>query len=151
MNPLARFFKLPTFVVVGASNNREKFGNKILRCYVEYNRNVVPISKLQPIIENLESFQSLTTFIEHLRSKHSNVRASDIGVSIVTPPVVTKQVLEEGLQLGYRHFMLQPGTVDNLVEEFIKAKCKEDSTIDIIHSCVLREIAHFSETEEEFL
>jgi predicted CoA-binding protein len=124
MGCLKTFFKLPLFAVVGASNNREKFGNKVLRCYQQYSRHVVPISKVSDNVEGVDSLNSLTRLAEKLQeaqaaladsnihAKYKNVRVADVGVSIITPPAVTRAVLEEGLTLGYRNFFLQPGTVD---------------------------------------
>ena len=41
------FLTSPVIGVVGASNNRDKFGNKILRCYLENNYQVVPVHPAQ--------------------------------------------------------------------------------------------------------
>ena len=47
------FFSLPLKAVVGASNERSKFGNTVLRCYQSHGQAVVPINKKQSMIEGL--------------------------------------------------------------------------------------------------
>lgn len=51
--PHQQFFSLPWKVVVGASSDRSKFGNKVLRCYQSHGHNVVPINKRQSVIEGI--------------------------------------------------------------------------------------------------
>ena len=51
--PHQQFFSLPWKVVVGASSDRSKFGNKVLRCYQSHEHNVVPINKRQNVIEGI--------------------------------------------------------------------------------------------------
>ena len=140
MQRIDKFFKLPLFAVVGASSNREKFGNKVLRCYLEYSRKAIPISKTQANIEGLDCIESLTA----LKASFSNIDPAKIGVSIVTSPHVTKEVLQEGIQLGYRHFFLQPGTTDASVEDLIISEKKRFSDLDIIEDCVLMNLPNYA-------
>ena len=41
------------FAVVGASTNRDKYGNKVLRCYQQAGRSVVPVNPRATEIEGL--------------------------------------------------------------------------------------------------
>ena len=67
-----------------------------------------------------------------------SVNMNNVGVSIITPPGVTKLIIEEGCSLGIKHFYLQPGTYDSDTDEYINMK-KNDSGFDlnIVKSCVL--------------
>lgn len=124
------FFNLKQFVVVGASTDRNKFGNKILRCYVDHGKTVIPINKKETEIEGLVC----KTGIQEIPSQ----QAIDTGVSIVTPPAVSKQVIEDGIKLGFRNFFLQPGTADATVEEVIqREQAKYGKNIRFIQDCVL--------------
>ena len=38
------FLSSPAFAVAGASNNRKKYGNKVLRCYLQNHKKVYPIN-----------------------------------------------------------------------------------------------------------
>lgn len=86
------------FAVVGASADREKYGNKVLRVYLQNNRKVYPVNPRGGEIEGLEAFPDLASLPE---LPH--------GVSIITPPGVTEGVVEEAVALGIRHLWMQPG------------------------------------------
>lgn len=139
------FFKLQLFAVVGASNERSKFGNKVLRAFQGKSLHVIPISKKQDSIEGIACMDSLASLARKVTDDVDFQQAvgvtstSDIGVSIVTPPGATRSVLEEGLKLGYKHFFLQPGTYDEIVEEFMAQAKKTNYELNFIQSCVLRE------------
>lgn len=140
MQRMENFFKLPLFAVVGASNNRDKFGNKVLRCYIEYSRKAVPISKTESIIEGLPCFKSLAA----LKDTEQSLPPTDVGVSIITAPPVTKQVIQDGIQLGYRNFFLQPGTTDSDVDELIREAKELHPDLNVIEGCVLVSLPGFS-------
>lgn len=124
------FFKLPAFVVVGASTEKAKFGNKVLRAYQSKGFKVTPINKKVDVIEGIPCEESLTSY----SAKHPDV--AKVGVSIVTPPAVTRQIVEEGLSLGYRNFFFQPGTVDHSVEAVLDGAAQAH----FVQSCVLVEL-----------
>lgn len=86
------------FAVVGASRNRNKYGNKVLRVFQQNNRNVVPINPNADEVEGLRSFSSLASMDEPVD-----------GVSIITPPAVTEQVIAQAIELGIEHVWMQPG------------------------------------------
>ena len=86
------------FAVVGASTNRAKYGNKILRCYQQHERRAIPINPRATRIEGLEVSPSLSLVSEHIH-----------GVSIITPPHVTEQIMDEVIELGIEHVWIQPG------------------------------------------
>jgi hypothetical protein len=50
---MEQFFSLPLKAVVGASTDRMKFGNKVLRCYIDKKQLAVPINKRQATIEGI--------------------------------------------------------------------------------------------------
>lgn len=127
------FFSLPSFVVVGASIEKAKFGNKVLRAYKVKGYNVTPINKKVDAIEGISCEESLTSY-----AQNNPGTAEKTGVSIVTPPAATKAVIEEGLSLGFRNFFLQPGTVDASVAPALDKARSQNARI--IESCVLRQL-----------
>lgn len=143
MSKIAAFFKLPAFAVVGASNNKEKFGNKVFRMYQNHGKYVIPISKSSVSIEEVPCVDSLTSLRDKIQMTNDaqsplyNMRMQNIGVSIITPPAVTRQILEEGLSLGYRQFFLQPGTVDVNVAAYMTEQTTVHSDACFIENCVL--------------
>lgn len=50
---LTNYFNLKAFYIVGASDDRSKFGNKVLRCMVAHNKKCVPLSKRISSIEGM--------------------------------------------------------------------------------------------------
>lgn len=86
------------FAVVGASQNRAKYGNKVLRAYLQNHRIAYPVHPTADVIENQKVFPNLATLPESIH-----------GVSVVTPPHITEQVVEQIGQMGIGHLWLQPG------------------------------------------
>ena len=68
--------------VVGASQDREKYGNKVLRAYLQRQRAVYPVNPTARVVEGLAAFPDLPSLPESVH-----------GISIVTPPQVTEQVV----------------------------------------------------------
>ncbi|KAG0304012.1 hypothetical protein BGZ97_001654 [Linnemannia gamsii] len=99
-SPINEFFSPgQKFAVVGASSNRTKFGNKVLRWYVDNGYTAVPVNPKEKTIESL-------TCVQDLSSLPGN--PSEYNVSIITPPAVTKSVLEAAHKNGIKRVWLQP-------------------------------------------
>ena len=92
------FLESGPFAVVGASTDRDKYGNKVLRCYMQHGREVYPINPKEPEVEGLQAYPSLAALPVKPR-----------GISIITPPAVTERVVREAAALGVRHLWMQPG------------------------------------------
>jgi len=86
------------FAVVGASTDREKYGNKVLRCYQQNDRAVHPVHPREAEIEGLACYASLGDLPEGVH-----------GASIITPPHVTESIVEDAAQAGVRFLWMQPG------------------------------------------
>lgn len=92
------FLKGSAFAVVGASANREKYGNKVLRCYMQHDLRAVPVHPVLAEVEGEPCFEQLSDLCTMVH-----------GVSIITPPEVTNQIIEEIIELGIKHVWMQPG------------------------------------------
>lgn len=96
--------KIETFLaserlaVVGASANREKYGNKVLRAYQQNMRDVVPVNPSGGDIEGLTAYPDLASVPDRID-----------GISIITPPIVTDAVVAQALSLGIKNIWMQPG------------------------------------------
>ena len=84
--------------VVGASVDREKYGNKVLRAYLQRQRRVFPVHPRERMIEGVPAFASLADLPEPVH-----------GISVITPPQVTAEIIEQAHALGIQHVWLQPG------------------------------------------
>lgn len=95
---LQAFFRSEAFGVAGASRDRSKFGNRVLRKYLEHQLKVYPVNPKESQIEGIACLASVLDLPEQVKS-----------LSIITPPEVTERVVEEGLRKGIRNFWMQPG------------------------------------------
>lgn len=86
------------FAVVGASQDREKYGNKVLRVYQQNKLDAVPINPNADEVEGLQAYPDLPS-----------VPGDIDGVSIITPPPVTEMVVSQALALGIKNIWMQPG------------------------------------------
>ena len=86
------------WAVVGASTNREKYGNKVLRAYIQSGRAAWPINPRTEKVEGFTSYPDLASLPEVPR-----------GISIITPPKITESVVEEAARLGVKFVWMQPG------------------------------------------
>jgi predicted CoA-binding protein len=84
--------------VVGASSRPHKYGNKVLRCYQQNRRAVVPVNPVEEQIEGLACVASVKDLPGHVDS-----------ISIITPPEVTERVVEEAIARGISNIWMQPG------------------------------------------
>lgn len=86
------------FAVVGASTDRSKYGNKVLRCYQQHGKEVYPINPKAPEVEGLKAYASLAALPAKARA-----------ISIITPPAATEQVVRDAAAAGVQHVWMQPG------------------------------------------
>ena len=86
------------WAVVGASPDRSKYGNKVLRCYQQHGMEVYPVNPKAPEIEGQKAYASLADLPVKVR-----------GLSIITPPAVTEQVVEAAASAGVKRIWMQPG------------------------------------------
>ncbi len=97
-DPTEAFLDGEVFAVAGASTNRDKYGNKVLRCYVQNGRRVFPIHPKEEEIEAITAYASVSVLPEPVH-----------GLSIITPPAVTVGIVRDALAAGIRHIWMQPG------------------------------------------
>ena len=72
----------PTVAVLGASQDRRKFGNKAVRAYLESGMTVLPVNPREATIEGLVAYPNLDSISEPLDY-----------VSVYLPPAVGLQML----------------------------------------------------------
>ena len=92
------FLAAGPFAVVGASTDRSKYGNKVLRCYQQHGKEVFPINPKAPEVEGLTAYPSLAA-----------VPARVGAISVITPPAATEQVVRDAAAAGVKHVWMQPG------------------------------------------
>ena len=114
-------------LVVGASNNPEKYGNRIVKNLKSRGFLVVPINPKESIIEGLKAYPSLTLFVQQ------NPKIPVQWVDIVVPPAVTEQIVQEAKQVGLKNVWLQPGSESTTAISF----CEKNGMRCIHHACIM--------------
>ena len=92
------FLSGTSFAVVGASQDRRKYGNKVLRSYLQNDRKVYPVNPKVVEVEGLTTYPDLVSLPERVH-----------GVSIVTPPAITESVVEQAARSHIQYLWMQPG------------------------------------------
>lgn len=98
---IAAFLAGSPFAVAGASQARHKYGNQVLRSYWQHGRKAYPVNPERHRIEGAVCYPTLADIPEPVH-----------GVSFVTRPEVSAQIVDQALALGIRHFWFQPGAED---------------------------------------
>ncbi|MCU0726405.1 MAG: CoA-binding protein [Planctomycetes bacterium] len=129
MNPTEKidaFLSGTSFAVAGASTDRAKYGNRVLRAYLERKMPVTPIHPREKEIEGIPTVRDVASLPEGVH-----------GLSIVTPPLFTETVVDQAISKGIRHLWMQPGAEsEGAISRATAAGCV------VIHggACVLVEL-----------
>ena len=89
----------PTIAIIGASTDRQKFGNKAVRAYLRRGYQVFPVHPSAREIEELPVFQSIMDIPVDKLDR----------VSLYLPPNVGLQVIDEVAQKAIGEVWLNPG------------------------------------------
>ena len=92
------FLASPAFGVIGASANRHKYGNKVLRCYKQNGRKAIPVNPNEPEIEEIPCVATI-----------SDLPADVESISMITPPAVTARLVPLAIEKGIKNIWMQPG------------------------------------------
>jgi|SRR5438876_10370157 len=84
--------------VIGASNDRSKFGNRAVRAFLRQGYTVVPINPHENEVEGLRAYKSIR-----------DVPGSIDMASFYVPPDVGLQVIEDVAKKGVAEVWLNPG------------------------------------------
>ena len=118
-----RFLASSAFGVVGASANRYKYGNKVLRCYLQHGRRAIPVNPNEKEIEGIPCVATITDLPPEVKS-----------ISMITPPQVTDQLVPVAIQKGITDIWMQPGA-----ESATAVKLCKENNVNVIAdgSCIL--------------
>ena len=95
---------MKTVAVIGASNDRAKFGNKAVRAFRQQGYTVYPVNLRQSEIEGLNAYQSIR-----------DVPVRPQRVSVYLPPPVLLKILPDIAARGCDELWLNPGTASDEV------------------------------------
>jgi predicted CoA-binding protein len=92
------FLSSGPYAVVGASTDRNKYGNKVLRCYLQHGKKVYPVHPKAKEVEGQTCYPSLRDLPEQVRA-----------ASVITPPPMTERVVGDAHAAGLEFVWMQPG------------------------------------------
>ena len=114
-----------SIALIGASNNRSKYGNKIYRDLRNKGYKVTPINPKEKKIEGDRAYSS----IEEMKE------LPDIANFVVPPPVAMK-IAQNITKLGIKHLWFQPGSESKELEDWLK---NTDGIEYLINACIMIE------------
>lgn len=88
-----------TIAIIGASNDRAKYGNKAVRAHLQQGYSVFPVNPKESQIEGLPAFKTI-----------SEVPIRPQRISVYLPPPVLLKILPEIAAKGCDELWLNPGT-----------------------------------------
>jgi len=90
---------MKTVAIIGASNDRAKFGNKAVRAFLQQGYTVYPVNLKETEIEGLSAYQNIR-----------DVPVRPQMVSVYLPPPVLFKILPDIAARGCDELWLNPGT-----------------------------------------
>ena len=90
---------MKTIAIIGASNDRSKYGNKAVRAYLKQGYTVYPVNLNQSNIEGVPSFKSIREIPQRPER-----------ISVYVPPPVVLELLPDIAAVGCDELWLNPGT-----------------------------------------
>lgn len=110
---------MKTVAIIGASNDRRKYGNKAVRAFRQQGFTVYPVNPKEAEVEGLPAFKSVL-----------DLPVRPQRVSVYLPPPVLLKVLPEIAAKGCDELWLNPGTESDEVLE-----AAERLGLNVIQAC----------------
>jgi predicted CoA-binding protein len=118
---IKEFMAQKKFAVIGATDNPEKYGNRIIKNLKKRGYEVYPVNPKLKEVEGLPCYASV-----------AEIPVKADVVDFVVPPAVTEEVLKQCKELGLKRIWLQPGSES----EPTIAYCNENN-MKVVHGvCV---------------
>lgn len=95
---------MKTVAIIGASNDRRKFGNKAVRAFLKQGYTVYPVNPKETEVEGLPSYKTI-----------AEVPTKPQMVSVYLPPPVLLKLLPDIAAKGCEELWLNPGTESDIV------------------------------------
>ncbi|KAI4750232.1 NAD(P)-binding protein [Aureobasidium sp. EXF-3400] len=108
------FLASPRFAVAGASSDPSKFGHRVFAWYLQRSLPVTPLNPSRP------SVSVSSKDYDTVSSPSALQQPKETGLSVITPPAVTKKLLQEAKEAGVRAVWLQPGSFNDDILEYAK-------------------------------
>jgi len=125
VNSVEQMLELKTWAVVGANNNKDKFGYKIFRFLLDNSE--LTVYPVNPGIEEIQGNICYKTL--------SDLPKKPDVVNLVVPPKVGEQIVRQCAELGIKNIWFQPGSDGASVVSLAR-----ELGLNIVQSCVMVEM-----------
>jgi predicted CoA-binding protein len=119
---IKEFMTKKSFAVIGATDNKEKYGNRIFKNLTSRGYEVYPVNPNLKEIEGVKCYPDI-----------ANIPVKVDVVDFVVPPKVTESILKECKKLGLDNIWLQPGSESDAAIAF----CHENKFKVVYGTCVM--------------
>ena len=119
---IKEFMAKKKFAVVGATDNTEKYGNRIFKNLTKRGYEVYPVNPNLADIEGVKCYPTLAAIPVKVEV-----------VDFVVPPNITESILKECKKLGLGNIWLQPGSESEAAIAF----CRENNFKVVHDTCVM--------------
>lgn len=119
--------------IVGASDNREKYGNIIYRDLRDAGYKVIPVNPKADFVEGDKCYHTL-----------SEIPVKVDVVDTVVPPFVTTEIVKECKKIGIDKVWMQPGSESEEAIIF----CRENKIKVVYDNCIMAQ-RRFLEAEQK--
>ena len=120
--------KKSVIAVIGASDNREKYGNIIFRDLRDAGYKVFPVNPKADYVEGQKCYHTL-----------SEIPIRVDVVDTVVPPHITEEIVKECKNLGINKVWMQPGSESEKAILF----CKENEINVIYENCIMAQRRYY--------
>jgi predicted CoA-binding protein len=123
---IRQFLEAPAYAVVGASSNPRKWSHKCFLCYRENNLKAYAVNPNEPEVLGDRTYPTLLSLPEAVQS-----------ISIITPPPVTENIVDDAIASGVKNIWMQPGA-----ESLDAVRKAEAAGLNVIYGgpCLLVEL-----------
>lgn len=111
-----------SFAVVGASNNKNKFGYKIFELFLKKKYVVFAVNPKTEEILNQKVYANISSL----------PIVPDVVVTVV-PPEVTEKIVDEAIKIGVKTIWMQPGSESQKAID----NCKKNKIKCIYGACIV--------------
>jgi uncharacterized protein len=119
---IAQWMNHRTWTIVGASQDRSKYGYKVFRSLRSAGYTVYPVNPKGGELEGIQVYRSLADLPDPVEV-----------VNLVVPPSVTERVVMEAHDLGLARIWMQPGAESQVAINF----CREHNMQVVYDACAM--------------
>ena len=122
-SPIETFLSSDSYAVAGASTNPSKYGNKVFHALLRTGRTVYPLNPNSSTVDGHAAYAAL-----------ADLPLAPEALSIVTPPEITAQIIQDAISTGVKSIWMQPGA-----ENPEASKLAREAGMNVIDdgSCIL--------------